>query len=106
MSNENGILVIAESTSEGDFKPATAELLSAASSLSKDLNEPISVALIGSGVANRSNDAIALGADKVYVVDDPIFENYLNETYTVAVQEIAAQVYPRIILMGHTPNGR
>ena len=106
MSNENGILVIAESTSEGDFKPATAELLSAASSLSKDLNEPISVALIGSGVANRSNDAIALGADKVYVVDDPIFENYLNETYTVAVEEIAAQVNPRIILMGHTPNGR
>ena len=106
MSNENGILVIAESTSEGEFKPATAELLTAAAGLAKDLNEPISVALIGSGVSNKSDDAIALGADKVYVVDDPVFENYLNETYTVAVAQVAQQVNPRIILLGHTPNGR
>ncbi|MEC8945806.1 MAG: electron transfer flavoprotein subunit alpha/FixB family protein [Chloroflexota bacterium] len=106
MSNENGILVIAESTSEGEFKPATAELLTAASGLAKDLNEPVSVALIGSGVSNRSDDAIALGADKVYVIDDSVFENYLNETYTVAVAQVAEQVNPRIILLGHTPNGR
>ena len=106
MSQENGILIIAESTQSGDLKPITGELFAAASGLSESLGEPISVALIGQGVSGKAQDAINLGASKVYVIDNPIFQNYLNETYTEAVISIASKANPRIILMGHTPNGR
>ena len=106
MAGESGILVIAETSPEGVIRSITNEMLAAALELSSSLSEPVSVALIGNGVSARAQDVIDLGADNVYVVDDAQFENYLNETYTPAVIAVAQQANPRIILFGHTPNGR
>lgn len=106
MADEKGVLIIAEATPGGDIRGITGELLAAARGLASSLNEPVSAALIGSGVSGKAQDVIALGADTVYVVDDALFENYLNETFTQAVVAVAQQANPRIILAGHTPNGR
>ncbi|MYD36047.1 MAG: electron transfer flavoprotein subunit alpha/FixB family protein [Dehalococcoidia bacterium] len=106
MAGENGILIVAETGADGSLGSITNELMSAAQGLSADLGEPISAALIGSGVGDRAQDIIDLGADTVYLVDGEQFANYLNETYTPAVIAIAQQANPRIILIGHTPNGR
>ena len=85
MAGESGILIVAETGADGSLLSITGELMSAAQGLSADLGEPISAALIGSGVGARAQDIIDLGADTVYAVDGDLFANYLNETYTPAV---------------------
>ena len=106
MADEKGVLIIAEATPSGELRNITGELMTAAKELAASLNEPLSAALIGSGVSAKAQDIIAMGADTVYLVDAPLFQNYLNETFTPAVIAVAQQANPRIILLGHTPNGR
>lgn len=107
MANETGILIIGEATPDGQLRGITGELLGAARRLAAELGgEPVSAALIGQGVTARAQQAIALGADRVYVVDGPLFQNYLNESFVPAALAVARRANPRVILAGHTPNGR
>ena len=85
MADEKGVLIIAEATPSGELRNITGELMTAAKELAASLNEPLSAALIGSGVSGKAQDIIAMGADTVYLVDAPLFQNYLNETFTPAV---------------------
>jgi len=102
---ESGILVFGEAK-DGKLQSITAELMGGAKKLQAGINQPISVALIGAGVAAAAQEAIALGADKVYVADDPLFKNYVHDLHVTAAVNIAKQVNPNIILAGQTANGR
>jgi electron transfer flavoprotein alpha subunit len=107
MAGESGVLIICETDSNGDLRSITGELLAAARGLADALNgESVSAALIGSGVSGKAQEVIALGADTVYVVDAPLFEHYLSETYVPAAVAVRDQANPKVILTGHTPNGR
>ncbi|MBI4236192.1 MAG: hypothetical protein HY688_02395, partial [Chloroflexi bacterium] len=107
MADEKGILVLGEVTPGGELRRITAELLTAARSLAAQLGgEEVAVALIGEGVAAHAQQAIALGADKVFLVDGPLFLHYLNETFVPAAEAVVRRANPRIVLGGHTPNGR
>ena len=107
MAGESGVLIICETDGDGELRSITGELLAAARGLAGSLSgEPVLAALIGSGVAGKAQDVIALGADMVYVVDDPIFEHYLSETFVPAAIAVREQANPKVILIGHTPNGR
>jgi electron transfer flavoprotein alpha subunit len=107
MAGENGVLIICETDGNGDLRSITGELLAAARGLADSMNgESVSAALIGSGVAGKAQDVIALGADTVYVVDNPVFEHYLGETFVPAALAVREQANPKVILIGHTPNGR
>lgn len=105
MANESGILIVGE-TADGHLTGITGELLTAARRLAETTKEPVYAALIGEGVRGLAQQAIALGADKVYVADAPIFKEYLNETSVAAAVAIAKEANPSIVLVGHTPNGR
>lgn len=104
MANESGILVVGEVIVNA-LVPISAEMLGAARRLG-GAGGPISCALVGSGVEAAAREAIAYGADKVYVVEDPALGVYTTEGYVQALQAVCAQANPAIILIGQTNTGR
>ncbi len=105
MSDNKGIMVVAE-VIEGKLAPITAELLGGGKKLATALGEELSVALVGSGVAALAQEAVSLGADKVYVVDDPALAQYQSDANVAVVEKVAKQALPKIVMMGQTSIGR
>lgn len=105
MPESKGVLVYAEIT-EGKLSAIATEALGAGRKLATDLGQELSAVLIGSNIANLAQEAIAFGADKVYVVDDPLLANYQTDTYVSVMEKVARQVMPQIILAGQTSIGR
>ena len=100
-----GVLVFGESV-EGRLASVTAELLGCGRKLAEDIGQEVSVVLAGSGVNGVSQEAISFGADKVYVVDDPILANYQTEPYLSVMENVVKQAEPQIILLSQDTVGR
>ena len=98
----NGVLVFAEGTEGGQLHPVTAELVGAG----VRLGGPVTVALLGSGIAGLAQQAGSYGAQKVIVVDDALLKDYNGDAYLPAAERIAREVDPAIILLGQTMMGR
>ncbi len=49
---------------------------------------------------------VCYGADKVYVIDNPIFTEFQDEPYTEVMSQLIKQEKPEIVLMGATNIGR
>lgn len=104
MANETGILVLGE-VAEGKLSVFSTELLGAARRLD-GAGGAVSCALVGSAVESAAQDAIAFGADKVYVVEDPALADYSTDGWVQAMQKVVAEANPAIILMGQSNIGR
>ncbi len=105
MSINVGILVYCEITN-GKLAPITTELLGAGNRLASELGQELSAVLIGSDISRLSREAIAYGASKVYIVDNPSFKDYSTEIYLVGIEKVVQQALPAIILFGQTYSGR
>ena len=105
MADNKGVMIFIEATA-GKLDPIAKELLGAGRKLANDLKEELSALVVGSGVANLAAEAITFGADKVYVVDDPLLKDYRTDSYVAVVEKVARQANPRILLMGQTTIGR
>jgi electron transfer flavoprotein alpha subunit len=105
MADASGVLIGAECT-EGKLAAITTELLGCGRRLADDLGEQVSAALLGNGVQALAGEALAFGADRVYVADDPALEDYEGEAYTPAMEQVIAEANPRIVLLGQTSMGR
>jgi electron transfer flavoprotein alpha subunit len=99
------ILVHCE-TAEGKLMPIAAELLGAGSKLAHDLGEKLCAVLIGSNIGNLAQEVIAFGADRVYVVDNPLLKENPADACLLAIDKVVKQVMPQIILFGQTSLGR
>lgn len=105
MAEYKGILVHCESQ-DGKLAGISTELLGAGSKLAKELGQELCAVLIGSNIGGAAKEAIAFGASRVYVVDNPVFKDYLTEAYLAAMDKVVKQVMPQIVLLGQTPVGR
>ncbi|MFA5308956.1 MAG: electron transfer flavoprotein subunit alpha/FixB family protein [Dehalococcoidales bacterium] len=105
MADYQGVLVHCE-TSEGKLASIAAELLAAGKSLAGELGQELSAVLIGSDIAGLSQEVISRGADRVYVVDQPLLKDYLTDSYLQAMVKVIGQAAPRIVLLGQTHLGR
>jgi electron transfer flavoprotein alpha subunit len=105
MAENKGVLVLGE-TKEGKLASITTELLGGGRKLADELGEELAVVLVGSGVADLAQEAIACGADKVYVVDDPLLKDYQTDAYMSVMDKVAGQMNPAVIIMGQTSIGR
>jgi len=105
MADNKGVMIYTE-VSNGKLAPIARELLGAGRKLADNLKEELSALLVGSGVANVAAEAISFGADKVYVVDDPLLQDYRTDSYVAVVEKVAKQVNPRVLLLGQTTVGR
>jgi len=105
MADHKGVLVCGEAV-EGKLAGITAEMLGGGRKLADKLGEGLAVVLLGSGVKGLAAEAIACGADKVYVVDDAVLKDYQTDAYVMAMMSVVNQVVPRVLLMGQTSMGR
>lgn len=82
------------------------ELLGEGRKLADDLGEELCAVLLGHNVDEASNDLIAHGAEKVYVVDDPALADFQDEPYAQVIAELVKEYRPSIFLLGATTIGR
>jgi electron transfer flavoprotein alpha subunit len=105
MAENKGVLVLCE-TKEGKLASISAELLGGGRKLADDLGEELAAVLVGSGVADLAQEAITYGADKVYVIDDPLLQDYQTDSYVSVIEKVAKQAMPQVLIMGQTSIGR
>jgi electron transfer flavoprotein alpha subunit len=82
------------------------ELMGEGKRLAKIYGTKLCGVVIGSEVESLVKDAYEYGADKVYLVENPLLNEYRNETYGKAFAQLSNKYHPEVILMGGTHNGR
>jgi electron transfer flavoprotein alpha subunit len=105
MAENKGVLVLGE-TKEGKLASISTELLGGGRKLASELGEELAAVLVGSGVAGLAQEAIAYGADRVYVVDDPLLKDYQTDSYVSVIEKVVGQMKPQVLIMGQTSIGR
>ena len=105
MTERKGVVIVGE-LSDGNPAPITTELLGIGRKLADELGQELSTLFIGSGIGEAANEAIFFGADKVYVIDKPLFKDYLTDSYVGALEKFVKQIEPELLLLGHTSLGR
>ena len=105
MAEYRGVMIHAE-VAEGKLATIATELLGCGRGLADNLGEELSVVIIGSGVSSLAQEAFAFGADKVYIVDDVLLQDYQTDAYVPVMEKVVRQAMPRILLVGQTSIGR
>lgn len=90
----------------GALQPTIYELLHVGRELAATLQEDLSAVLIGHNVTSLAQDLIDHGADRVYVMDDPLFAQFVDEVYTAALTDLIKQEKPNKLLMPASTIGR
>ena len=105
MAGYKGVMVHAE-IAEGKLAAIATELLGCGRKLADDLGEELSAVITGSGISDLAQEAIAYGADKVYIIDDSLLQDYQTDAYVPVMEKVVRQAMPRILLVGQTAIGR
>jgi len=105
MAKYRGVMVFGEAK-DGKLAVITTELLGCGRKLANDLGQEVCCLLVGANISSLAQEAIAFGADKVYVVDDQLLKDYQTDSYVSVVEQVARQVVPGVILLGQTAIGR
>ena len=100
-----GVLVLAE-VGGGRIQSSSLELLAAARKLADSLGEDVGAALLGGNGGGLADTAIAHGADRVFVVDDPLLADSQIDARLAAYEHVAGEASASVVLVGRTPNGR
>lgn len=101
----SGIWAVAEFR-HGEIAQVSFELLGIGRKLADQRGVPLSAVIMGSGVEKIVDRLIASGADRVYVVDDPALENFREDVYGRALEELIRTQRPEVVLAGATAIGR
>ena len=105
MTEYKDVMIYGEVT-EGKLAGITAELLGCGRKLADDSGQELCAVLVGSEVSGLAQEAITFGADKVYVIDDPLLKDYQTDSYMQAMEKVTEQAIPQILLLGQTSIGR
>ena len=99
-----GVLVLAE-VSDGRLSGIAQELLGVGRRLADTLGEELAAAVLGSQLGDSAQEAVAFGADKVYVIDDSLLASPQPDAYTATLERLCQDVQPNILLLGKTSLG-
>jgi len=100
---------------QGEMHPVAAELLGVANCLVSEIADELEASgeeavvegiLVGHDVDDVAKEAIMSGAERIYQVDDPAFEHYLNRPYTEVLTHLIEKHKPEVFLIGATTLGR
>lgn len=100
---------------EGKANPVSWELLGAASRLASEVKEEalakgdevvVEGVLLGYQVKGLAEEAIHYGANRVYLLDDPVLTHYRNKPYYTCITHLAREKSPEVFLIGATTLGR
>lgn len=99
------ILVYAE-VREGKIKKSSLETLSEAKRLAEKLNYPVNAVLVGKNMDDFSSELFKYGAEKVYLLENSLLDNYSSDGYSNALVEVIKEINPEIILFSATSMGK
>ncbi len=100
-----GIAVVAE-IEDGNVHPVTFELIGKAGELAKKANYPVYCLMIGSNIADKAEELLEYGADKVFVYDREELKYFRIEPYVAVLEDFIRTVKPSSVLIGGTATGR
>jgi electron transfer flavoprotein alpha subunit len=82
------------------------ELLGKGKELAEGLNTELAAILLGHNVKDKADELFGYGANKVYLIDNPLLEKPLADPYVSALTNLAKQYKPDILLVGSTRKGK
>ena len=93
---------------QGKIQNVALELLGEGKKLAKDISDDtqICAVLIGNNIDHLAQECFEYGAEKVYMVQDPLLENYTTDGYTKVMKQLIDEYKPEIVLYGATHIGR
>ena len=101
----SGVWVFAEQC-KGEMPEVVAELMGQGARLAKDLKCDLCAVLLGSRVKGLCGELFALGADVVYLADDPKLADFNDDVYCEVLAKAVKQYLPEVLLAGATAMGR
>ncbi len=104
-SDYAGLMVIVEQRA-GVAKKVSWQLLGEAKRMADKINAPVYALVMGHNVRHLADEAISRGADKVYLCDSPVLEQYRTRPYSRVSLDVIRTYKPEIVLVGATYTGR
>lgn len=89
-----------------EIRKVSLELLSQGRLIADQTGEPLVAVILGKGVADLAQTAVAYGADKVILVDDDKLEDYTTGAYTSVLNKLIRKEEPQAVLLGNTAVGK
>lgn len=105
LEDYKGIWVYIEQN-DGEIAGVSLELLGAGRKMADKRGVELGGVLLGHQVKTLAPVIFEYGADKIYVIDDPILQDYRSETYRVGFVSLVNKYKPEIVLYGATSNGK
>jgi electron transfer flavoprotein alpha subunit len=105
LSLYKNIWVFAEQR-QGEISPVVIELLGEGKKLANEIGTELCAVLLGKDINGLAKELISYGAQKVYVADSPLLENYTTDAYTKVICDAVNEFKPEIMLLGATHIGR
>ena len=90
----------------GEVMPVSWELLEEGRKLAEKMGDELVALAIGEDLEDVAEEALARGADRVLVADDPVFEPYRADPYGEQFRAMVEDRKPSIVLIGGTHTGR
>jgi electron transfer flavoprotein alpha subunit len=100
----SGIWVYAEQRN-GKLLDSGPELLGEARKIADKRGQELAAVVLGHNIANLAGELAEYGADKVYVADSPVLENYLCEAYAPVLEEMIRQYNPEVFVIAGSTLG-
>jgi len=104
--NRKGEVWVFAEQHKGQLEDTPIELLSKARGLADRLKVKLAAAVLGRDVGGLAAKLVQYGADKVYVVEDPLLESYQANSYCRVIFDLIHKYKPQIVLYGATAAGR
>jgi electron transfer flavoprotein alpha subunit len=106
MSEYSGVLTYGE-IQEEELSPVSLELLGVGRTLAEARGEELSMVLIDREAGSRSRDAVAYGADRVYVIEDAPTDHFEGASFAAIMEKLCTDaIKPAVVILGHTVTGR
>jgi electron transfer flavoprotein alpha subunit/NAD-dependent dihydropyrimidine dehydrogenase PreA subunit len=74
--------------------------------LADQLHTVLTACVLGHKVSELARHAVAYGADRVLLVDDPTLADYRTEPYAAVMVDLVRRYEPEILIMGASSRGR
>lgn len=105
MDDYRGVWVLAEQRG-GVVMPNVFELLEEGRKLADQLEVELAAVIAGYNVKNQVDTLYHHGADKVYLIESPLLEEYTTDAFTKVIFDAVNEYKPEVVLIGATAIGR
>ena len=102
LAENASFLIFVELTSEKTITPISLESLSVGRRLADAFKGKLITLVIGSNIKNIAEELRYYAPDMIYVVDNPLLENYQPDLYVSIFKQVCEKINPMAMVMGNT----